>query len=102
MITVTELREWAGITASDPGTVSGITEAVNAANSLVGRRCVPMTDPWPPEVHTAALVQAARLYKRRGSPEGFSGVGDFGPVRVAAWDPDIEANLAPYLRVAFA
>ena len=101
-ITSDELRAWSGIIASDPATDAAIDEAVNTANSLIVRRCVSFIGEWPSEVHTAALIQAARIYKRRGSPEGVANFGDFGPVIVSRIDPDIEANLSPYLRVAFA
>lgn len=102
MITTVELREWAGITGTDAATVAALDWSVDTANALVARRCVPMVDPWPAEVTTAALIQAARVYKRRGSPEGVSGFADFGPVRIASWDSDIETGLAPYLRIVFA
>lgn len=103
MITTDELREWSGVTASDPGTVAALDEAVASANALIVRRCrddLPV--PWPAEVHTAALIEGARQLKRRGSPEGVAGLGDFGMVRVSAWDPTVEANLSPWLKVTFA
>jgi len=104
MITEAELREWSAITATDPGTNSAVTEAVATANAMITRRCVStLPDPWPAEVHTAALIEAARTFKRRGSPEGVAGVGgDFGLVRVSSFDPTIEAALGPWLKVTFA
>lgn len=101
-ITPDELRAWSSIVATDDATNAAIDEAVNGANSIINRRIVATLVDWPPEVHTAALVQAARFYKRRGSPEGVSGFGDFGPVIISRLDPDIEANLSPYLKVPFA
>lgn len=102
-ITADELRAWSGISAVDPATDAAINEAVNSANSLIARRIVDsLSVAWPPEVHTAALIQAARYYKRRGSPEGVANFGDFGPVVVSRLDPDIEASLSPYLKVTFA
>lgn len=102
-VTVNELREWSGISANDDATIAALDEAVASANSLIIRRCVDFPGgTWPPEIHTAALIQASRFYKRRGSPEGVASFGDFGPVSVTRFDADIEANLSPYLRVAFA
>ena len=43
-----------------------------------------------PEVAQAVLLLAARLYKRRLSPEGVAGWEDVGAVRVVARDPDVE------------
>ena len=101
-ITSDELRAWSGISAVDPATDAAIDEAVNSANSLIARRIIDTLSDWPSEVHTAALIQAARLYKRRGSPEGVANFGDFGPVIVSRLDPDIEAAISPYLKVPFA
>lgn len=100
-ITVEELRAWSSIVANDPASDAALNESVDSANSLITRRLVDLLI-WPPEVHTAALVQAARYYKRRGSPEGVASFGDFGPVIVSRLDPDIEAALSPYLKVTFA
>jgi hypothetical protein len=101
-ITSDELRAWSAIVATDAATNAAIDEAVNTANSLVVRRCIDFASAWPNEVHTAALIQAARIYKRRGSPEGVASFGDFGPVVVSRFDADIEGNLSPYLKVPFA
>lgn len=50
-----------------------------------------------PEVYQATLMLAARLYKRRLSPEGVSGWDDLGVVRVLARDPDIERLLEQHI-----
>ena len=102
-ITSDELRAWSSIVASDPATNAAIDEAVNTANSLIARRIIDtLSGAWPPEIHTAALIQASRIFKRRGSPEGVANFGDFGPVIVSRLDPDIEAGVSPYLKVPFA
>lgn len=53
-----------------------------------------------PEVQQAVLLLAARLYKRRQSPEGVSGWDDLGVVRIMSRDPDIAALLANHINVA--
>lgn len=51
-----------------------------------------------PEVIQAVLLLAARLYKRRQSPEGVSGWDEVsGMVRVVARDPDIERLLEQHI-----
>jgi hypothetical protein len=51
----------------------------------------------PDDVKMATLIQAARLYKRRESPDGTLGGGDFGIVRVGrSIDPDVQLLLEPY------
>jgi hypothetical protein len=58
------------------------------------RQRVRITARWgwpavPDEVIEATLLLAARLYKRKSSPDGTAGVGEWGPVRVSATDPDV-------------
>lgn len=51
----------------------------------------------PSPVTQAAVLQAARLFKRSDSPLGVAGFGDMGAVRVSRYlDPDVELLLAPY------
>lgn len=56
---------------------------------------------WPsiPDVVVqATLMQAARLYRRKDSPEGVSGSSEWGLIRVPNMDPDVRALLAPLVR----
>lgn len=71
------------------------------------RATVQLTAAWgwatPPDaVVQAALIQAARIFKRRTSPEGvLGGFGEFGAVRVSArMDPDVALLLQPYRRTS--
>jgi len=50
-----------------------------------------------PEVVQAVLLLAARLYKRRLSPEGVAGWEDMGAVRVVARDPDIDRLIEQHI-----
>ena len=54
----------------------------------------------PDDVKQAALILAARIWKRKNSPEGvLGGFQDFGPVRITArQDPDVVALLSDYRR----
>jgi len=54
----------------------------------------------PDAVHQACLIQASRVLKRRYSPEGVAGFGEFGLIRVTNRpDPDVIALLDPFRRV---
>ena len=71
--------------------------------TLSDRAALSVTAEWgwpavPADIKQATLIMAARLYKRRDSPEGvLGGLGDFGPVRVGSrLDPDVEMLLDPY------
>jgi len=48
----------------------------------------------PDTVRQACLIQCARIFKRKDSPEGVSGFDQFGVIRVSGrLDPDVAANL---------
>lgn len=72
------------------------------------RGLVQVTARWgwpaiPSDVKHATLIQASRIFKRRESPEGVLGGGDFGLVRVGSrLDPDVEGFLAPYRLISIA
>lgn len=54
-------------------------------------------DTVPDAVREATLIKAARLFRRRDTPEGIAGGGDFGVVRVSnREDPDVIMLLAPF------
>lgn len=54
----------------------------------------------PSQAEQASLLQAARLYRRKDSPQGVAGSPDWGLVRVPNLDPDVKALLA-FLTVPF-
>ncbi len=37
----------------------------------------------------ATVMLAGRIYRRRWSPNGIEAVGDWGPLRVSQFDPDV-------------
>jgi hypothetical protein len=47
----------------------------------------------PAEVTEATIIQAARLYRRKDSPEGVLGSAEWGAVHVSRIDPDVQALL---------
>jgi hypothetical protein len=55
----------------------------------------------PDQVVEATLIQAARLYKRKDSPEGVTASSDWGPIRVTKADPDVKALLSDFVIPAF-
>lgn len=56
----------------------------------------------PDAIASATLLTAARLYRRKGSPEGVAGFGDLGVVRVSQFDADVQALIGPYRRLVMA
>jgi hypothetical protein len=47
----------------------------------------------PADITWAAQMQANRLYRRKGSPEGIAGSAEWGLTRIPALDPDVLAIL---------
>lgn len=47
-----------------------------------------------PDVAYGALLLAARLFARKGSPAGLASYGEFGPAAVLRLDPDVERLLS--------
>lgn len=72
------------------------------------RPTVQVTAAWgfaatPEPVATAALIKAARIFRRKDSPEGIAGTSEFGVVRISkSEDPDVLLLLAPYMSVGVA
>lgn len=56
----------------------------------------------PDEIEQACLLKAAALFKRKDSPNGVQGMGDFGVVRIGRNDPDVLGLLAPYRKLTVA
>ncbi len=53
----------------------------------------------PAQVEQAAVLRAVAIFKRKESPQGIAGFGDFGAIRVTRQDPDVVALLANFQRV---
>jgi hypothetical protein len=70
-----------------------------------GRPTLQITAKWgwaavPDAVYNACLLMAARLFRRRNTPEGFAAGESFGAIRVSSKvDPDAAMLLNPYRKV---
>jgi len=73
-----------------------LSSCLEAAGAWVYDRVL-ATDVRHADVAQAVLLLAARLYKRRQSPEGVTGWDDMGAVRVVARDPDIERLIEQHI-----
>ena len=91
MVTLDDLRSFVGAVSTKDD--AELQVALDASTAWVAER-VYATSIDTPEVETATLLLASRLYKRRQSPEGTAGFGGDGVVvRVLANDPDVKAQL---------
>jgi hypothetical protein len=55
----------------------------------------------PDEIKQATLIQAARLFKRKDSPEGVTGSAEWGVVRLSRRDPDVWALIEHFVLPGF-
>ena len=56
----------------------------------------------PAQIGEASRMLAARLYRRKDSPQGVIGNAEWGVARVSRFDPDVEALVGPYILPGFA
>ena len=103
MIVVDDVVRWLGLRTISSSEAEVLTDIVETANAAIDARLMPVAvaPPVDPvieaEVDQGKLLYAARLWKRRNSPEGVAGFGEFGVVRVAQLDPDVERLIGRYL-----
>lgn len=55
----------------------------------------------PPRVKAATLLQAARLFERRNSPQGVVGTAEWGQIRVTRMDPDVFSLVSQFALPGF-
>lgn len=94
-------------TAPDNALVMGqpVTELIRTAGNWSGYGLttrVRVTARWgwpsvPDAIAEATKIQAARLYRRKDSPEGVLASAEWGAVRMTRMDPDVEALIRPYV-----
>ena len=56
----------------------------------------------PTQITQATVLLGSRNFKRNDAPLGVTGFGDLGVIRVGKIDPDVEAMIMPFKKVAFA
>lgn len=96
-------------TGPDNAIVMGRPITYIGADSLFysGFNAVRVTARWgwpvvPDEVQLACMLLAARLYRRKDSPQGVIANADWGSVRVSRVDPDVEALISHLILPGFA
>lgn len=90
-VSMGEPIEWIGVTTSGLSSIDSI--------QVTARWGYPST---PSQIELACRMLAARLYRRKDSPQGVITSADWGAVRVSRTDPDIHALLFPFITPGFA
>jgi hypothetical protein len=80
-----------------------IIERVDGVWPLWGSTRVRVTATWgwaavPEDIKNATIIMAARLFRRKDSPEGVKGFADLGVVRLSRYDSDYDDYINPYKR----
>ena len=93
--TVATLQTYLGVTTARQVDTDAMTIAVDAANDLVVTLRPDMAGlaDWPSAIEDGALIQAARLYGRRGSVQGIAAFQDIGAITLGRLDPDFRLAL---------
>jgi len=93
--TVDALKTYLGIDPASTVDEAAMTAACDAANDLVAvlRPDLTSEDPWAPRAQQAAVVEAARLYGRRGSVQGVAAFADIGVSLLPRLDPEVRSLL---------
>lgn len=76
--------------------------AWQAAEAYVAARCEWEGPDAPQDLVEAVLLLSARYVARRNSPDGFVGMGEFGPARVPVSDRDVDRLIFPWRRTVLA
>ena len=97
-----DVKDWLRLDGDDV-TDDDLVRRVSGLSELYVQRCRP--DQWTPadveptsyapdaEVYQAAVMYAAREYRRRNSPGGIESITDAGATYVSKYDSDIERAL---------
>jgi hypothetical protein len=96
--TVDTLKIYLGLDPASTVDAQAMQMACDAANDIVTQWRPDLTDvaagaTWPPRAEQAAVVQAARLYGRRGSVSGIAAFADLGIANLARMDPEVRSLL---------
>lgn len=102
-VTIDDLADRVGITTPvDPESATGVNLArvLGAVRSKIAAGHKPPDEPTDDQVDAwdeATLLAAARLWKRRSTPEGVLGLGTEGVIRVGRFDADVADLLAEFV-----
>jgi len=84
--------------------ITGLLKVNGTWGSATSRARITARFGWPSvpdDIAEAALIQAARLYKRKDSPEGVTGSAEWGVVRLSRRDPDVWALIEHFVLPGF-
>lgn len=94
-VTAAQVAAWGRFSVpTDPTELAVLEALVSGVQSQLGRLYY-LDDPLTDDQTTAILLQSARLWARRNTPEGRSSFGGDVAVSVTKADDDVEMLLVP-------
>ena len=107
-ITPADVYGWLGEAAPTGAKLAALERVVDAVEAMAtrpavdgGRYSFPAGE-LPADAELGLIMQAARLWKRKGSPEGITGNADIGVIYVSRFDADIEDLVGPWCQTGAA
>lgn len=97
-VTAADVAHWAKLPSVPSGTELDLLERTLAAVivHITERYAVPdLVEDWDAAQEQALMMQTARIWRRRSTPEGLAAFGDSGVMRVFGLDADVEKLLTP-------
>lgn len=101
---VTDYETWPENALADGKPVTGLLRPFGIWGVTGTRIRITTRFGWPAEpdpITEASLIQAARLFRRKDSPEGVTGSSEWGVVRLSRRDPDVWNLIEPYILPGF-
>lgn len=102
---VTDYETWPDNALADEEPITGLLRPMNIWAIPITRIQITAKFGWPSvpdDITEATLIQAARLFKRKDSPEGVIGNAEWGVVRLSRRDPDVWNLIEQYVLPGFA
>ncbi|MGW4852218.1 phage gp6-like head-tail connector protein [Streptomyces sp. NPDC004288] len=102
--TVTDYETSPDNALADGRPITGLLRVLGSWGMATTRVRVTTRFGWPADpddITEASLIQAARLYRRKDSPEGVTGSAEWGVVRLSRRDPDVWNLIEPYVLPGF-
>ena len=92
-ITAADVTGWTDDLGSDPDALAVVVAAVNAWVDTLPASTLGPGGGWPDYMTAGAVMLAARIYRRRNSPNGIESMTDLATTYVTRYDPDISRML---------
>jgi hypothetical protein len=99
-VTAATVALWSKFPLPDPEDELALLELIIAAVTEHVEDHYVVADPMTDSQELAVMMQSARMWRRRDTPEGVIAFDELGAVRVTRLDPDVERMLTAQVNFA--